>query len=206
MSDLTYSGVDRPEQKVEWKLKQSVARLYLCLFCTFWAVRLVSTVGALWSSREVAKWLQANRFGKSRPNWLWSKREVGESYCNLRADRGKGPDKTWLGRLGELFHLSELLKEFVLGTLTLRRDRLRYRQSIRIRRTKCFRRHFASDSNYRYPVDRDWQWNNWFETSYPVSLFLFSKMNQESKILRSCFESKNQETVGSQFWLEPENQ
>ena len=45
---------------------------------------------------------------------------------------------------------------------------------------------------------RDWQRNDWFETSDSVSLFLFRKMNQESKLLRSCFESKNQETVGSQ--------
>ena len=44
---------------------------------------------------------------------------------------------------------------------------------------------------------RDWQRNIWFETIDSVSLFLFRKMNQETKFLRSCFESKNQETVFS---------
>ena len=38
---------------------------------------------------------------------------------------------------------------------------------------------------------------HWFDTSDLVSLFLFRKMNQESKLLGSCFESKHQETAFS---------
>ena len=57
----------------------------------------------------------------------------------------------------------------------------------------------TSMKNSRKLVEsRDWQRNNWFETSDSVSLFLFRKMNQESKLLRSCFESKNKETAFSQ--------
>ena len=56
------------------------------------------------------------------------------------------------------------------------------------------------------PCSRDWQRNNWFETSDSVSLFLFLKMNQESKLLRSCFESKNQETAFSENCFEPKYQ
>ena len=55
---------------------------------------------------------------------------------------------------------------------------------------------FASKLTFE-PLHRDWQRNNWFETSDSVSLFLFREMNQESTIFRSCFKSKNQETVFS---------
>ena len=55
-------------------------------------------------------------------------------------------------------------------------------------------------------TDRDWQRNNWFETSDSVSLFLFRKMHQESTIVTSCFEAKNQETVFPIHWFETVNQ